>query len=51
MIFMRLLWLDSVKYKLRVKISYSWFHKYQWHAVPTERLIVNMLLIIFMTYV
>ena len=33
MIFMRLLWSDSVICKLRVKISYSWLHKYQWHAV------------------
>ena len=33
MIFMRLLWLDSVQCKLRVQISYSWLHKYQWHAV------------------
>jgi len=34
MIFMMLLWLARVKcIKLRVKISYSWLHKYQWHAV------------------
>ena len=33
MIFIKLLWSDSVKCKLRVKISYSWLHKYQWHAV------------------
>jgi len=33
MVFMSLLWSDSVKCKLRVKISYSWLHRYQWHAV------------------
>ena len=34
MVFVKFLWLASVKCNFRTEVSYSWLHKYQWHAVP-----------------
>ena len=55
MIFMRIVGLfvsDCVKYKLATKISHSWLHRYQRqrHTLPTHRIILHRLLMIFMIY-